>query len=216
MSGILCCVVSRGTTILAKYAELAGNLSQVADQVLAKITPGDSRVTLDHGDFQSHYISSGGIVTLAIVSKGFDRMVVFTFLEKIAEKFKTQYGHRANSAIAYAMNNDFSLVMANEMNRFNNPDKITVLKKDLETVRVQMNENIEVVMQRGEKLDLLIEKTETLSNNSSTFRRNATTLQRKIWWKNMKLTIGCVIGVIILIYIIISFSCGGLAWQNCV
>merc|ERR1719414_762959 len=114
------------------------------------------------------------------------------------------------------MNNDFSLVMANEMNRFNNPDKITVLKKDLETVRVQMNENIEVVMQRGEKLDLLIEKTETLSNNSSTFRRNATTLQRKIWWKNMKLTIGCVIGVIILIYIIVSFSCGGLAWQNCV
>lgn len=121
-------------------------------------------------------------MTLAIVSKGFDRMVVFTFLEKIAEKFKTQYGHRANSAIAYAMNNDFSLVMANEMNRFNNPDKITVLKKDLETVRVQMNENIEVVMQRGEKLDLLIEKTETLSNNSSTFRRNATTLQRKIWY----------------------------------
>ena len=28
MSGILCCVVSRGTTILAKYAGLAGNLSQ--------------------------------------------------------------------------------------------------------------------------------------------------------------------------------------------
>jgi len=219
-SGILCCVVSRGTTILAKYAGLgltmAGNLSQAADQVLAKITPGDTRVTLDHGDFQSHYISAGGIITLAIAKTGFDRLVAFEFLEKIAEKFKTQYGHRANSAIAYAMNNDFSLVIANEMNRYNNPDKIKVLQKDLESVKVQMNENVEVVMQRGEKLDVLIEKTEILSNNSSTFRRNATTLQRKIWWKNMKLTIGAVVGVIILIYIIVSFSCGGLAWQNCV
>ena len=32
----------------------------------------------------------------------------------------------------------------------------------------------------------------------------------------MKLTVGAVVGVIILIYIIVSFSCGGLSWPNCV
>ena len=106
---------------------------------------------------------------------------MFTFLEKIAENFRTQYGARANSAIAFAMNNEFSLVIANEMKRFNNPDKITVLQKDLEQVRVQMNSSIEAVMERGEKLELLVEKTDNLSANAVTFRRQANTLQRKIW-----------------------------------
>ena len=30
--GILCCVVARGTTILAKYTSVAGNIAEVSDR----------------------------------------------------------------------------------------------------------------------------------------------------------------------------------------
>ena len=90
------------------------------------------------------------------------------------------------------------------------------LQSEVEQVKGIMTANIDVIMERGEKLDLLIDKTEHLSANSVTFRTTSRNLQRAMWWKNMKLTIGAVIGVIILIYIIVSFSCGGLSWPNCV
>jgi len=214
--GILCCLVSRGTTVLAKYSAVAGNIAEVCDLVLARIKPGDSRMSLSHEEYQYHYTSNTGIITLAIAETGFDRSVVFTFLDKVAEKFRIQYGARANSAIAYSMNTEFSLVIANEMKRANTPDKVTNLQNEVEHVKGIMTANIDVIMERGEKLDLLIDKTENLSATSVTFRTTSRNLQRAMWWKNMKLTVGAVIGVIILIYIIVSFSCGGLSWPNCV
>jgi len=219
MSGILCCVVARGTTILAKYAAVAGNFSEICDLVLARITPGDSRMSLSHGEYQYHYTSKAGVIIMAIAEAGFDRAVVFSFLDRLAEKFSLQYGVRAQSAIAYAMNTEFSLEIANEMKRANSPqaqDKITNIQDEVEHVKGIMTANIDVIMERGEKLDLLIDKTENLSANSVTFRTTSRNLQRSMWLKNMKLTIGAGLGVIVFIYIIVSFSCGGLSWPKCV
>lgn len=38
-------VVSRGTTILAKYASCAGNFQEIIEQVLAKIGPENAKMT---------------------------------------------------------------------------------------------------------------------------------------------------------------------------
>ena len=35
-------------------------------------------------------------------------------------------------------------------------------------------------------------------------------------WKNMKLTVGAGLGVVVFLYILVSLSCGGLAWPHCV
>ena len=66
MSGLLCCVVSRGTTVLARYAQCAGNFSEICELVLAKIPPGEGRMSYSHGEFFYHYTSKQGIITLAI------------------------------------------------------------------------------------------------------------------------------------------------------
>ena len=46
---ILYAVVSRGTTILAKYAGCAGNFSEVTDQVISNIPADSARLTYTHG-----------------------------------------------------------------------------------------------------------------------------------------------------------------------
>lgn len=48
---ILFAVVSRGTTVLAKYASCAGNFTEVTEQILSKIGPEDSKLTYSHGRY---------------------------------------------------------------------------------------------------------------------------------------------------------------------
>ena len=52
---ILFCVVARGTTVLAKYASCAGNFTEVTDQILSKISPGESKLTYSHGRYVVMY-----------------------------------------------------------------------------------------------------------------------------------------------------------------
>lgn len=40
---------------------------------------------------------------------------------------------------------------------------------------------------RGEKLELLVNKTETLCSESMNFRVQSRTLQRSLFWKNVKI-----------------------------
>lgn len=63
---ILYSVISRGQTVLAKYASCAGNFAEVTEQIIAKIPPRDEKLTYSHGNYLFHYISSDGIIYMCI------------------------------------------------------------------------------------------------------------------------------------------------------
>lgn len=218
---ILYCVISRQNTVLAKYASCVGNFSEISDLVISKIPPGDGKMTYSHGDYLYHYISENNIIYLCITENGFSRGDAFQYLEKIQSKFNKKFGTRAQTASAYSLNTEFSLVICEEMKKFNNPeqnnpDKISTLREEVDQVKDIMVRNIDELVERGEKLDLLVDKTENLSASAVTFKTASTNLQRKMWWKNMRLTLGVGVGVLLLLYIIVSLSCGGMAWPKCV
>ncbi|XP_067126502.1 vesicle-associated membrane protein 4-like [Centruroides vittatus] len=83
--------------------------------------------------------------------------------------------------------------------------------KDIRRVQFQvdevssiMQENIGRIVDRGEKLEDLEDKSDLLSSNADYFRNSARRMQRKMWWQNMKLKIiiGLIIVAILLIIII--------------
>jgi len=218
---ILYCVVARKTTVLAKYASCVGNFSEISDLVLAKIPVQDGKMTYSHGNYLYHYITQNNITTLAITDDDFERSQAFQFLESVKEKFSRQFGERAQNAIPYSMNTEFSLVICSEIKRHNtpeqrDPDRISSLQEEVDQVKDIMVANIDSIVERGEKLDLLVDKTETLSSNAVTFKITSRNLQRAMWWKNIKMTVGVAVAVIVIIYFIVSMSCGGLDWKNCV
>lgn len=63
---ILFGAVSRGTTILARYASCTGNFSEVAEQVLAQIGPEDLKMTYSHGVYLFHCITENKLAYLCI------------------------------------------------------------------------------------------------------------------------------------------------------
>lgn len=69
--------------------------------------------------------------------------IPFAFLEDLHERFVRNYGHAIHSAQAYAMNDEFSRVLSQQMDYYSNDpnaDKINHLKGEMNQV---MNENYE-------------------------------------------------------------------------
>ena len=66
----------------------------------------------------------------------------------------------------------------------------------------------EQVLDRGEKIELLVDKTDYLQHESFTFKREARRLKSKMYWRNVRMTLLIVFAVLLVIYIIICFTCG--------
>jgi vesicle-associated membrane protein 7 len=48
---------------------------------------------------------------------------------------------------------------------------------------------LEKVLERGEKIELLVEKTDQLNQTAVQFKKKSTGLKQAMWWKNFKLTL---------------------------
>ncbi|KAI9697420.1 MAG: SNAP receptor, synaptobrevin [Candelina mexicana] len=66
-----------------------------------------------------------------------------------------------------------------------------------------MRDNINKVSQRGERLDSLQDKTDNLAVSAQGFRRGANRVRKQMWWKDMKMRMWLIVGIIILLIIII-------------
>jgi hypothetical protein len=66
-----------------------------------------------------------------------------------------------------------------------------------------MRDNINKVSERGERLDSLQDKTDNLATSAQGFRRGANRVRKQMWWKDMKMRMCIIAGVIILIIIVI-------------
>nr|XP_012322451.1 vesicle-associated membrane protein 7 [Aotus nancymaae] len=64
-----------------------------------------------------HYICQDRIVYLCITDDDFERSRAFNFLNEIKKRFQTTYGSRAQTALPYAMNSEFSSVLAAQLVR---------------------------------------------------------------------------------------------------
>lgn len=216
---LLYSVISRGTTVLAKYAECVGNFAEVTEQIMTKISSDNHKLTYSHGSYLIHYICEDRIIYMCITDDEFERARAFLFLTDIKRRFISSYGLQAATAIAYAMNTEFSRTLASEMKHYSESREVDAISRvhgQIDELKDIMVRNIENVTARGERVELLVNKTENLRNTSVTFRKTSRNLARAMFWKNIKLYV--LVGTIILfiVYVIISMACGGLAWQSCI
>lgn len=66
-----------------------------------------------------------------------------------------------------------------------------------------MRNNINMANERGERIDNLQDKTDNLAVSAQGFRRGANRVRKQMWWKDMKMRICIIVGIIILLLIII-------------
>lgn len=84
-------------------------------------------------------------------------------------------------------------------------DAISNAKQEIDDVRGIMTKNIESLLERGERIDLLVDKTDRLGGNAREFRVRSRGLKRQMWWKNIKLmALLALVVIIIILAIVIS------------
>ena len=114
-----------------------------------------------------------------------------------------------------AFNNDLRTLLQT-YNSTPPSDSLASARKEIDSVRDIMTENIERVLERGERIDLLVDKTDRLGTSARDFRVRSRGLRRRMWWKNVKLMVLLVVVVLFLIYLFVGMGCGLPAWSRCV
>eukprot|EP01118_Nematostelium_gracile_P007497 TRINITY_DN2448_c0_g1_i1.p1 TRINITY_DN2448_c0_g1~~TRINITY_DN2448_c0_g1_i1.p1 ORF type:complete len:227 (+),score=56.28 TRINITY_DN2448_c0_g1_i1:69-749(+) len=217
---IIYSVVARGTVILAEYSNAKGNFDEVSRRILEKVpSTRNSSMSYVFERHIFHYTVDDGLTYLCMADEEFGRRVPFSYLEDLKNRFKSTYGQRGKTALAFGMNEDFSRVMKHLMDYYsNNPsaDKITKIKGEVDEVKNVMVHNIEKVLERGERIELLVDKTESMSQNAFQFKKSSTQLKRSMCFKNAKLTAILICIILVIIYVIVAIACGGPIFQKCV
>jgi vesicle-associated membrane protein 7 len=95
-------------------------------------------------------------------------------------------------------------------------DAIRNVQREMDDVREVMSENIERVLERGDRIDLLVDKTDRLGGSARDFRVRSRGLRRRMWWKNVKLMVLLCVVVLFLIYLLVGMGCGLPAWGRCI
>ncbi|XP_066919357.1 uncharacterized protein [Clytia hemisphaerica] len=217
-------LVARGPIILVDFTEHHGNFEQITTKILQSIdTSQDSKCSYTSESYVFHVMISQGLVFLCMADESMGKTMPYGYLAEIKNKFMGgTLRERAFHCNAYELKHDFSPVLMQQMRRFNRGDveansKVKNLQKDVDTVKSVMTENIGKLLERGEKLDVLVDKTEDLSKSSESFARSAKKVRRKMWWQNKKmcLILSCVLFVILsIITLVILYEVGVFSPSN--
>ncbi|XP_026411993.1 vesicle-associated membrane protein 714-like [Papaver somniferum] len=216
---IVYAVVARGSVVLAEFSAVSGNTDAVCRRILEKLpSEAETRLCFSQDRYIFHILKIDGITFLCMANDTFGRRIPFSYLEDIHMRFMKNYGRVAHSAPAYAMNDDFSRVLHQQMEFFSsNPsaDALDRVRGEVEEVRTIMVDNIDKILDRGDRIELLVDKTATMQDNTFHFRKQSRRLRRALWMKNVKL-LAMLTGVIIFVlYLIIAACCGGITLPSC-
>lgn len=212
---ILYALVARGKTVLSEFTFTSGNFPTITRLLLGRIDMARSgKMSYIYDQYVFHYVCEEGLLYLCMCDDpdSQKRRVPFAFLEDVKRRFLAAYGDVAQTAIAFAMNLEFSRVLQQQMELFNGPmgdrQQFSAVHQKLDDVKNVMVQNIEMVLERGEKLELLVDKSEQLQLDSFRFQKSSKKLRQAMFWKKVKIymLIACV--VLVLLYIFLAVLCG--------
>ena len=150
-----------------------------------------------------------------VASSSFGRRIPFGYLVEIKKQFLDRYDPKETDFAslppygAAAFNSQLkNLMVSYGTTQAGKNDAIGNVQQEIEDVKGIMTQNIERVLERGERIDLLVDKTDRLGAGAHDFRVRSRGLRRRMWWKNIKLMVLLVVVVIFLLYIFIGFGCG--------
>ena len=184
-------------------------------------------MTYTHGAHHIHYAaeapsahpqgsSAGGLTFLVISDGAVSRRVGFAFLAEARRRFfalhrpadadfadMPYFGAASFNGDLRAMMVDFGTGAAGTAE--DSSGEFARARSDMDDVRGIMNRNIESLLERGEHIDLLVDKTDRLGGSAREFRVRSRGLKRRMWWKNVKLmSLLAVVLVLIVLAIVIA------------
>ncbi|XP_013383040.1 synaptobrevin homolog YKT6-like [Lingula anatina] len=134
-----------------------------------------SRASVKEQEYMVHvYVRADGLAGVLIADHEYPVRVAFTLLNKVLDEFsekfpKIEWGTVEENTVQFSNADDYLV-------KYQNPkeaDAMTRLQADIDETKIILHNTIEAVLQRGEKLDDLVDKSEGLSTQSKAFYKTA-------------------------------------------
>ena len=148
-------------------------------KTITKRTECGSRQSVQNEEYYVHvYMRSDGLCGCVTCDAEYPARVAFSLLSKVLEDFDTVFASgkpncwrivKADDALVWPQLDDI-------ITKYQNPaeaDQITKIQKNLDDTREVLHNTIDSVLQRGEKLEDLVERSGELSTQSKLFYKQA-------------------------------------------
>ncbi|XP_076180244.1 YKT6 v-SNARE homolog [Ptiloglossa arizonensis] len=133
------------------------------------------RQSVKEGDYMCHvYVRANNLAAVLISDHEYPRRVAHTLITKVMDEFVAKYPASTWETLNEATI-DFSQINI-YLAKYQNPneaDALTKMQNDLDETTIILHNTLEAVLQRGEKLDDLVSKSEGLSTQSKAFYKTA-------------------------------------------
>ncbi|KAF2671573.1 vesicle-associated membrane protein [Microthyrium microscopicum] len=221
------CIAYNSTILTEHVSAPSAQITKTASIILPKIDHSSpKKLTYTHGANHIHYIaassseypsnsqSAGGLTYMCIAKDDLGQRVPFGFLLEAKKRFLEEYPPAATDFSGLpgygcgSFNTTLKSIMNHHGSEEGQKDALKNVQREMDDVRDIMNENIERVLERGERIDLLVDKTDRLGGSARDFRVRSTGLRRRMWWKNVKLMALLILVSVFLLYLFIGFGCG--------
>jgi vesicle-associated membrane protein 72 len=190
---------------------------KTASQMLAKLSQ-EGKYTFQLNESRTAYclVDHLGVVFGCVANKTqMSQTAAMVFLGDLQEQFYCQFSTQEVQSCTENTTQfrRFSVTMkkATEIAYAGGQEKINAVKKQIEDTRLVMADNIDKVLERGERLDDVMDKSEAMKDTANTFRQKGKGLRRKMWWQNMKMKLIIAAVVIVLILLLFFGICRGVS-----
>ncbi|XP_046333040.1 synaptobrevin homolog YKT6-like [Haliotis rufescens] len=144
-------------------------------KIITERTATCSRASVKENEYMCHvYVRSDGLSGVLIGDHEYPQRVAHTLLNKVLDEFAAKYPKSNWDVLS---SGQINFPQLNEyLQKYQNPkeaDAMTKIQNDLDETKIILHNTIDAVLQRGEKLDDLVDKSEGLSTQSKAFYKTA-------------------------------------------
>ncbi|KAJ7581753.1 VAMP/synaptobrevin-like protein [Mycena floridula] len=205
-------LVAQEQTIIAEHQAGKRDFAQATQTILSKIPPNNSKLTYVWEQYLFHYVKDGGFTYLVMADDSAGRRMPFAFLADLQRKFaEAPMSSSSSDFPAYGLQGTFGPTISALMHQYNTApptDEIARAQTELNQVKDIMVQNVEQILSRGERIELLVDKTDVMAGQATAFRRGARSVRREMWWKNTKILALSVLVGLFLLWLLLAQFCG--------
>ncbi|EFN76137.1 synaptobrevin homolog YKT6 isoform X1 [Harpegnathos saltator] len=144
-------------------------------KTIVERTQTSARQSVKEGEYMCHvYVRADNLAAVLISDHEYPRRVAHTLLSKVMDDFATKHLPSTWSTLR-EVTSDFRQINT-YLAKYQNPieaDALTKMQNDLDETKIILHNTLEAALQRGEKLDDLVAKSEGLSIQSKAFYKTA-------------------------------------------
>jgi synaptobrevin family protein YKT6 len=143
-------------------------------RTVAKRTQPGQRQSVQQDDFFCHAHNRDGLVGVVFVDSEYPVRSAFCVVNKVLDDFMAIHGTKWRAATTDST--EAAAMLEPALEKYQDPhqaDKLAKIQSDLDETKVVLHRTIESMLERGEKLDTLVGKSEDLSMASQMFYKQA-------------------------------------------